>query len=626
MGATSKAKFVDHTLDVVMEVRASVADNGTRTLEGIASTPRIDRAGDVVDPMGAQFQLPLPLLWMHDPERPVGNVTSAIVTREGIKFKAEFARAGIANSIDQHWEELRAGLVRFVSIGFRALKSRQTPTGRVFETWEWLELSPVTVPANGDASITSVKAYSVPERAPPARPPAAASGANAVATGTRTMKTLAEKITASKTALADMRDRLQKAVDGDIDESVTAEIDELNASIDAEEKTLTQLEAAETRLAASATTTGTQVATTQRNFATVKTAVKGDLLYKHATASFFAHVNKTSIANALTQLYPGHTALDTYIKAASAPARTDVPGWAQELVTTTTADFLESLQPLSIYAGLTAKGNRFTFGRAGVVKVPRRLPTPNLAGDFVGEGDPIPVKQGALTSVTLTPHKLAVISTFTRELAQHSTPAIESMIRNMILEDTAIVLDTKLIDAVAASAIRPAGLLNGVTLIASAGNTSANIATDIRAVLAPIAALNGGRRLVWLINPARLVGLSMVQTGAGTFLYKDELAQGRFFGYEVIASNNVPANTVILVDAADFVSAANDAPNFDVSDVATLHMEDTAPAEIVDGAGAVAQPVRSLWQTASIGVRMMQDVSWAMRRPGMVQGLSGVNW
>ncbi len=626
MQTLSKTKFVDHVFDVRTEVRALETSSGKRTLEGIATTPNTDRAGDVVLPMGAKFQLPLPLLWMHDYERPVGNVTSAIVTPEGIKFVAEFARPGLAASIDQHWEEIKSGLVRYVSIGFRALKQKATKTGRLFEQWEWLELSAVTVPANGDASITAVKAFPVPERTPPVRPPVAASGASVLPTGNRTMKTLAEKIATSKAALSDMRDRLQKAVEGDIDESVTAEIEELSGSIEAEEKTLSMLEAAETRLAANAATTATPVATTQRNYATARTTEKADLLVKAATANFFAHVNKTGISEALTRLYPGHTALDTYVKAASAPATTTTTGWAAELVATTNAEFLESLRPLSVYAALTAKGQRFTFGRAGIVKIPRRAATPTLAGDFVGEGAPIPVKQGALTSVSLTPHKLAVISTFTRELAMHSTPAIESMVRSMILEDTANVLDARLLDNVAASAIRPAGLLNGVTPVASSGNTSANIATDIRALLAPIMAANGGRRLVWILNPARLVGLSMVQTGAGTFLYADEIAQGRLFGYEFIASNNVPANSVYLVDAGDFVSASNDAPEFDVSDVATLHMEDTNPDEIVDGAGAVAQPVRSLWQTASIGVRMIQEVSWAMRRGGMVGALSGVNW
>jgi hypothetical protein len=86
---------------------------------------------------------------------------------------------------------------------------------------------------------------------------------------------------------------------------------------------------------------------------------------------------------------------------------------------------------------------------------------------------------------------------------------------------------------------------------------------------------------------------------------------------------------LIMVDAAEFASVTGDAPEFDVSDVATIHEEDTTPLPIVTGAqgsGVVASPTRSLWQTASIGVRMMVDMNWTMRRSNMVSWMTGVTW
>jgi hypothetical protein len=53
---------------------------------------------------------------------------------------------------------------------------------------------------------------------------------------------------------------------------------------------------------------------------------------------------------------------------------------------------------------------------------------------------------------------MAVISTFTREIAEHSTPAIEGLIREAILRDTAVALDAVPLDNNAATVIRPAGL------------------------------------------------------------------------------------------------------------------------------------------------------------------------
>jgi hypothetical protein len=44
------------------------------------------------------------------------------------------------------------------------------------------------------------------------------------------------------------------------------------------------------------------------------------------------------------------------------------------------------------------------------------------------------------------------------------------------------------------------------------------------------------------------------------------------------------------------------------------------------GSGVLATPTRSLWQTDTIGVRMTLDVTWAMRRTGMVNFISGITW
>lgn len=638
-----QTKFVDRVLDLRTELRAFEDDDGNRYLEGIATTPRVDRMGDVVVSEGAQFQLPIPLLWQHDPTRPVGNVISASVTAEGIRFRAQFAPEGVMNVIDAHWRELKAGLVRFVSVGFRSLKSRNKNGGLIFDVWEWLELSVVTIPANGDAAITSIKSFAVPERSALPRTaaatavavvkaaPAGASASTAPRTGANPMK-LSERIAAKKVAITQLKDRLTEVSGAeDIDDAVQAQIDEIARQIDDETKALGALEQAEQALAARTAIVPAPDARVINPATARAPKVKGDLAFKTLTALLYAYVEHRTLADVLNSYYTGHAELEQYIKATSAPADTVTPGWAAELVGETTAGFLESLVPLSVYAALTVKGNRFSFGRFGRVVIPARNTTPNLAGDFIGEGAPIPVKQGSLRSLVLTPKKMAVISTFTRELAQHSTPQIEALIRQMILEDTAQALDTKLLDDVAASTIRPAGLLNGVTLIPSSGVTSAEILADIRAVMAPILTVNGGRRLVWILNPLRVVGLSTVQTAAGTFLYRDEILQGKFFGYEFIASNNVPQDVLILVDAADFASAADDTPEFSVSDVATLHMESdpAAVAPIVGGTAGTPEPafpVRSLWQTASIGVRMIQPLSWGMRRPGMVTGLSGVAW
>lgn len=147
----------------VLEIKEMDEDSGVIT--GIASTPTPDRMGDVVLPEGAVYELPLPLLWQHNSGEPIGHVTAAKVTRKGIEITAEVAR-GVSDEIDRAWKLIKAGLVRGLSIGFRGIDTEQIPNswGVIFEKWEWLELSCVTIPANAEATIQTIKQYDVGSR------------------------------------------------------------------------------------------------------------------------------------------------------------------------------------------------------------------------------------------------------------------------------------------------------------------------------------------------------------------------------------------------------------------------------------------------------------------------------
>lgn len=137
-------------------------EDEARTIFGIASTPSTDRQGDRVEPMGGEYRLPLPLLWQHRIEQPIGNVTAAKATASGIEFSAQLARVGepgpLRDRLELAWQHIRAGLIRGVSIGFSPIEEARLPSGGThYKRWRWLELSAVTIPANEDASITRIK-------------------------------------------------------------------------------------------------------------------------------------------------------------------------------------------------------------------------------------------------------------------------------------------------------------------------------------------------------------------------------------------------------------------------------------------------------------------------------------
>jgi HK97 family phage prohead protease len=134
-----------------------------RIIEGIATTPEPDRMGDVVEPAGAEFDLPLPLLMHHDSRQPVGHVLDAKVTTDGINVTARIMQMDepgtLKDRLDEAWQSVKSGLIQGLSIGFRAIeRSYMDDTNGIrFTAWEWLELSLVTVPANAEASIMTVR-------------------------------------------------------------------------------------------------------------------------------------------------------------------------------------------------------------------------------------------------------------------------------------------------------------------------------------------------------------------------------------------------------------------------------------------------------------------------------------
>ena len=70
-------------------------------------------------------------------------------------------------------------------------------------------------------------------------------------------------------------------------------------------------------------------------------------------------------------------------------------------------------------------------------------------------------------------------------------------------------------------------------------------------------------------------------------------------------------------------SAIDSAPRFDVSQDALLHMNDV-PLPV--NAGTPANPLRSLYQTDTIGCRLRMEVAWALRSPAGVAWTQSVVW
>lgn len=611
----------------------------------VLSDASVDRYGDIVEPRGwdlRNFSLNPIALFNHDSSFPIGKWKNLRVENEQLVGDLEPARKGTSSRIDELLSLIEQGILRATSVGFRPLEAEPRVEGKGvrYKRQELLETSVVSVPALPTAIAVARSMNISPEtmrmafgeQAEERRAPTGEQAApKPQAKRNAAMSTsLSKRIEDAQNDLVREKDALTAHIaEDDADPIVT---DELSSRIEQKSAALDALKRAEAALAAKTAATAmpatpAPIPAQVRRAPAMKSGKPGDLIIRSAVVNAVAFATGKAPEETLERLYGDDEATAVVVKAAVAPATTTTSGWAAELVNTAMTDFLETLRPLSVYPALAAAGGgRLAFGpNQGAIKIPSRAATPSIGGSFVGEGGAIPVRRLGLTSITLSPKKLGVISTFTREIARYSTPAIEALIRQEILADTAITLDSVLLDAVAGDAVRPAGLLNGVSaLTATAGGGYEAILADLRKLRAPFDTANAGTDLMLLVNPAQMEALALTPGADGTLGWADGIVSR----YRIVASNAITAGRVIMLRAADFVTATGDVPEFDLSNEATLHMEDTTPTAIGTAGtpNVVAAPVRSLFQTATIGIRMLMDVSWSMRRSGMVQYIDTVTW
>lgn len=163
-----------------LQIKSVTDTDDKRIITGIATTPSTDRDDDILEPTGAKFALPIPLLWQHNHNQPIGEVIQATVTEKGIEIVAKIAkideRGTLKDRIDEAWQSIKSGLVKCLSVGFKIKEYSylENSWGLYIKEWEFYELSVVTVPANADAVITSVKqikeAFNLPLQPTPSPP------------------------------------------------------------------------------------------------------------------------------------------------------------------------------------------------------------------------------------------------------------------------------------------------------------------------------------------------------------------------------------------------------------------------------------------------------------------------
>lgn len=655
----------------VLDVKAVNAE--TRTITGWATTPGVDRVGDVVEPLGVQYKNPLPLLWQHDHQQPVGLVEFGKPTAKGVPFTATFAEVtepvGLFNRIEEAWQSVKAGLVRAVSIGFRDMGSEpiKGSWGTRFLKTEVYELSLVTIPANAEATITSIKSFDIGAPAASGKKdfivvrlgkPAGAS-ATAVKTTPVIPKpeegqdmNIAEQIKSFKDAMAQKQLRQKELMEGadgrTLDATESEEFDTVTDEITATEVHIKRLEAMEKANVAKAEPVQDLTKQAQRNsYAVAKNTQKlepGILFARYAMCKMASQSNPSMAVEIAKSQYPQHEGLvktleleargqkmNGLMKATVEAGTTLDATWAAPLVDyqNFAGDFVEYLRPRTILG---------QFGNNGVPSLNRIPFNVRIAGQttggnayWVGEGKPKPLTAFDFTATELRWNKIATIAVLTNELIRFSDPSAERLVRDGLAAAVIERADIDFIDPTktAVANVSPASITNGATAIASTGSTAEDVRADIQALWAPfIAARNAPRNAVYIMDSTTALALSLMQNPLGQSEYPGiTMNGGTFMGVPVVVSDYLPVSSaggiVVLVNASDIWLADDGQVTIDVSREASLQMLDN-PTNASDTGTATSMV--SMFQTNSTAFLAERYINWARRRASGVAYLTGVNW
>jgi hypothetical protein len=242
---------------------------------------------------------------------------------------------------------------------------------------------------------------------------------------------------------------------------------------------------------------------------------------------------------------------------------------------------------------------------------------PNIAASaagvsFVSEGNPLKVRNFTFDSVTLTPLKIGFISALTREVAEATSA--EAMVRDVMARDLSLGVDTFLLDATAGSTTRPAGLRNGVAAISAAsGGGATALASDLAALAGAVAAV-GGTDVIFVAAAKEAMKIKVLTP---------------LLTVPVFASSGLADGTVVAIAPSALVVAGSpDAPRIEISKETTLHFEDTTPLALstVGTPNTVAAPVRSLYQTDCVAIRLIAELNWVLRSSSGIAWTQSVTW
>ena len=199
--------------------------------------------------------------------------------------------------------------------------------------------------------------------------------------------------------------------------------------------------------------------------------------------------------------------------------------------------YIDGLKDKMVIAGLGATVLGDLVGTVPLVGVGQ------MTAAWYAEGATASVSKATFSSVTLTPHRNAVIGAFSKDLLRQTSLDVESIIWNRILEAHASLLESAAIAGTGSNG-QPTGILNttGIGSVAIGANGGPITWAKVVELETKVNAENANRgKLAYLTNAKVIGDLKTIERASGNGRYLLDGDYTKINGYSIDWTNLVPS-------------------------------------------------------------------------------------
>lgn len=276
--------------------------------------------------------------------------------------------------------------------------------------------------------------------------------------------------------------------------------------------------------------------------------------------------------------------------------------------------------------------HRIAVRRLGAISVPMphgnlNLPRLNTGANvsYVGEATAQDATAEAVGNLKLSAKKLLAIVPISNDLIKFSSPSADVVVLNDLTRQMAVAEDAAFIRGTG-SQYSPKGMRYWASTttpsVGASGDTGTTLTQHVQADLvqaidnleaADVPMSNPG----WIMSPRTKNSIANLTATTGQFIFRDEMATGKLWGYPYVATNNVPTNlngtTQSELYLADFDEVI-------IGDAPGIEIDVSRESAYVDGNGNL----QSAFSQDVTVVRVIERHDFGLRHDASATVITGI--